>query len=417
MTQRSEVLILGAGVIGLSCAYFLAKAGRDVTILDQAYIGSGASWGNCGTITPSHAPPLAKPGMVRQALTWMVQSDAPFYIRPRFDPVLWRWLWQFARRCNWADFEQALAGKARLLLQSRRLLAELIRGEGIECEFQERGHLTVFRDPAALAAFDWWPRALRSVGMQVVDLDGAALRAREPCLRAEVIGGFDTPLDAEFKPDAYVSGLAHRVDEMGVSIRPESGVQGIRCENGRIVSVTTASGEYAGDQVILALGAWSPLVARQLGLKLPVQPGKGYSITGPRPRNAPGVPIVCRERSVAITPWQQSYRVGSTMEFSGYDTRLDRTRLDALLRGAAEYVDVEPFGTATVEEWYGWRPMTYDDLPIIGTAPGIANLMLATGHGMLGMSMSAATGLLVADLLLGRKPQIDPSPYAPTRFH
>ncbi|MBL8244878.1 MAG: FAD-dependent oxidoreductase [Rhodanobacteraceae bacterium] len=417
MTQRSEVLILGAGVIGLSCAYFLAKAGRDVTILDQAYIGSGASWGNCGTITPSHAPPLAKPGMVRQALTWMVQSDAPFYIRPRFDPVLWRWLWQFARRCNWADFEQALAGKARLLLQSRRLLAELIRGEGIECEFQERGHLTVFRDPAALAAFDWWPRALRSVGMQVVDLDGAALRAREPCLRAEVIGGFDTPLDAEFKPDAYVSGLAHRVDEMGVSIRPESGVQGIRCENGRIVSVTTASGEYAGDQVILALGAWTPLLARQLGLRLPVQPGKGYSITGPRPRHAPGVPIVCRERSVAITPWQQSYRVGSTMEFSGYDTRLDRTRLDALLRGAAEYVDVEPFGTATVEEWYGWRPMTYDDLPIIGTAPGIANLMLATGHGMLGMSMSAATGLLVADLLLGRKPQIDPSPYAPTRFH
>ena len=154
-----------------------------------------------------------------------------------------------------------------------------------------------------------------------------------------------------------------------------------------------------------------------LGLRLPIQPGKGYSITGPRPRNAPGVPIVCRERSVAITPWQQSYRVGSTMEFSGYDTRLDRTRLDALLRGAAEYVDVEPFGTATVEEWYGWRPMTYDDLPIIGTAPGIANLMLATGHGMLGMSMSAATGLLVADLLLGRKPQIDPSPYAPTRFH
>ncbi len=136
-----------------------------------------------------------------------------------------------------------------------------------------------------------------------------------------------------------------------------------------------------------------------------------------RARNSPGVPIVCRERSVAITPWQHSYRVGSTMEFSGYDTRLDRTRLDALLRGAAEYVDVEPFGTATVEEWYGWRPMTYDDLPIIGAAPGCSNLMLATGHGMLGMSMSAATGLLVADLLLGRKPQIDPSPYAPTRFH
>jgi len=160
MTQRSEVLILGAGVIGLSSAYFLAKAGREVVVLDQGEPGCGASHGNCGTITPSHAPPLAKPGMLRQAVTWMVQSDAPFYVRPRFDPVLWRWLWQFARRCNWADFEQALNAKARLLLSSRRLLGELIRSEVLDCEFAECGHLTVFRDPAALAAFDWWPRAL-----------------------------------------------------------------------------------------------------------------------------------------------------------------------------------------------------------------------------------------------------------------
>ncbi|GMU44818.1 MAG: FAD-dependent oxidoreductase [Xanthomonadales bacterium] len=417
MTRKTEVLVLGAGVIGLSCAYFLAKAGREVTILDQSWPGSGASHGNCGTITPSHAPPLAKPGMVAQALAWMARQDSPFYIRPRFDPVLWRWLWRFARRCNWRDFEQALAGKARLLLQSRRLLAELIRAEAIDCEYAERGHLTVFRDPAALAAFDWWPRALRSVGMQVNALDGAALRAREPCLRAEVVGGFDTPLDAEFKPDAYVGGLTQVVAALGVSFASQAEVQGFRVDGQRVAAVHTRAGEFAGEQLVLALGAWSPLLARQLGLELPVQPGKGYSITGPRPRRCPGVPIVCRERSVAITPWRERYRVGSTMEFSGYDTRLDRTRLDALLRGAAEYVEVEDWGEATVEEWFGWRPMTFDDLPIIGAAPGHSNLWLATGHGMLGMSMSAATGLLVADLVCGRPPQLDPEPYAPTRFH
>jgi D-amino-acid dehydrogenase len=415
MTQRSEVLILGAGVIGLSCAYFLAKAGREVTILDQGKPGSGASHGNCGTITPSHAPPLAKPGMLQQALAWMVQNDAPFYVKPRFDPVLWRWLWAFQRRCNWPDFEQALAGKARLLLQSRQLLAELIHSEKLDCEFAECGHLTVFRDARALADFDWWPRALQSVGIEVNALDGDALRAREPTLRPEVIGGFDTPIDAEFKPDRYVAELARVVSQLGVRIETNAQVTGFARGRDAIERVNGTRGDYAADAIVLALGAWSPLLAGHLGLRIPVQPGKGYSITSTVPTRAPRLPVVCRERSVAITPWRDSYRVGSTMEFSGYDDRLNRTRLEALVRGAAEYV-VDPIGSTRIEEWCGWRPMTSDDLPIIGAAPGMKNLWLATGHGMLGMSMSAATGLLVADLVCGRAPDVDPKPYDPARF-
>lgn len=412
---NSEILVLGAGVIGLSCAWFLAADGHAVTVLDQGAVGSGASHGNCGTITPSHAPPLAKPGMVTQALRWMLQQDAPFYVRPRFDPVLWGWLLKFARRCNWTDFNSALAGKAHLLLQSRQLLETLIREQALDCEFQARGHLTVFRDARALADFAWWPQALASVGMQVEALDGAALRAREPCLRAEVIGGYDTPLDAEFKPDRYVAELARVVQARGVRIVPQTQVTGFSRDGRGIARVHTSGGDWRSERVVLALGAWSPQWARQLGLTLPMQPGKGYSITTSVPRRAPQVPIVCRERSVAITPWRHSYRVGSTMEFSGYDASLNRTRLDALVRGAAEYL-LDPVGATVQEEWCGWRPMTADDLPIIGAAPGLANTWLATGHGMLGMSMSAATGLLVADLIAGRRPGIDPAPYAPQRF-
>lgn len=415
MTQSSEILIVGAGVIGLSSAYFLARAGFAVSVLDQGTPGCGASHGNCGTITPSHAPPLAKPGMVRQALTWMVQQDAPFYVRPRFDPVLWRWLLGFARRCNWRDFDHALKGKARLLLQSRRMLAQLIHDEQLDCEFQERGHLTVFKDPAALDAFAWWPRALSDVGMPVVALDGAALRAREPCLRDSVIGGFDTPLDAEFKPDRYVAELARVVRALGVQIHTQTQVTGFERDGEHIRRVRTERGDFTPERMVLALGAWSPLWARQLGLRLPMQPGKGYSITSSVPACNPGVPIVCRERSVAITPWRNSYRVGSTMEFSGFDASLNRTRLEALVRGAGEYLH-EPIGATRIEEWSGWRPMTVDDLPIIGAAPGLKGCWLATGHGMLGMSMSAATGLLIADLVAGRKPEIDPSPYSPSRF-
>jgi D-amino-acid dehydrogenase len=415
MARTDDVLILGAGVIGLSCGLYLARSGREVTILDTIGPGAGASHGNCGTITPSHAPPLAKPGMVRQALEWMLRQDAPFYVRPRFDPVLWGWLLGFARRCNWRDFEHALAGKAHLLLQSRQLLGELIRAEGIDCEYRERGHLTVFRDPAALQAFEWWPRALRSVGIAVDALDGAALRQREPCLRDEVIGGYDTPIDAEFKPDRYVAGLARAAEAAGVRIECGVTVEAFEREGGRLSAVRTRAGARHARDVLIALGAWSPLWQRQLGIRLPIQPGKGYSITSERPARAPSVPIVCRERSVAITPWRESYRLGSTMEFSGYDNSLNRVRLDALVRGAAEYV-VDPIGQTRLEEWAGWRPMSIDDLPIIGRAPGLAGAWLATGHGMLGMSMSAATGLLVSELMAGRAPSLDPTPYDPARF-
>ncbi len=415
MSKRSDVLILGAGVIGLSCAYFLARAGRGVTILDQGRPGCGSSHGNCGTITPSHAPPLAKPGMVRKALGYMLQADAPFYIRPRLDPMLWRWLWGFAAHCNERDFQRGLRAKSRMLQHARLSMRALIERERIECEFEARGHLTVFRDLAELENFAWWPEALNEVGIAVHSLDAAQLQSREPALRPEVIGGFDTPGDAQLRPDLYVAALAKVVRELGVEIVSDTRIVSVRRESDRVTSVQTASGDFAGDQIVLALGAWSPLLGHSLDLRIPVQPGKGYSITSTPPKRAPRVPIVCRERSVAITPWQDTYRVGSTMEFSGYDARLNRLRLEAMVQSAAEYL-VEPLGERRLEEWYGWRPMCIDDVPIIGAAPGLQNLWLATGHGMLGMSMSATTGELMADLITGRDPVVDPNPYAPSRF-
>jgi D-amino-acid dehydrogenase len=165
---------------------------------------------------------------------------------------------------------------------------------------------------------------------------------------------------------------------------------------------------------VLALGAWSPALARGLDLRVPIQPGKGYSITYTRPARAPVIPLTLKEASVCVTAWESGYRLGSTMEFAGYDTSLNRTRLDALRRGAAEYLH-EPEGPAVVEEWFGWRPMTPDDLPMIGRAPGTDNLVLATGHGMLGVSLSAITGLLVSEVVAGTPPSLDLAPYAAAR--
>lgn len=177
----------------------------------------------------------------------------------------------------------------------------------------------------------------------------------------------------------------------------------------------TTRGVFSGERIVMALGAWSPLVAQSLGLRLPMQPGKGYSITYSRPSLAPRHALVLREAAVCVTTWESGFRLGSTMEFSGYAEGLNRTRLDALRRGAAQGLHV-PEGPELREEWWGWRPMSVDEVPIIGPSSRWSNLTLATAHGMLGVSMSAATGELVASMLRGDVPSIDPTPYAPTRF-
>jgi len=413
--RDSDVLILGGGVIGLACAYYLLEAGRGVTVLEQGTAGCGSSHGNCGTLTPSHATPLAMPGVIGPALRAMLRKDAPLRIAPRIDPSLWRWLFGFARRCNWDDFRDATRAKAPLLIESRRLIEELVRKESLDCEFESRGTLYVFRDEAELEHSRWLPKALAEIDLTIDTLDAARVHAMEPALKPGVVGGYFNPGDAHLRPDRYVAGLAQCVRAKGGAIEEGARIAAIEREDGRIVRVQTSRGDFSAREVVFALGAWSPPLARQLGITLAIQPGKGYSITYTRPAICPRIPLVLKERSVCVTAWSSGYRLGSTMEFAGYDTSLNRTRLDALRRGAAEYLH-EPEGPARVEEWYGWRPMTPDDLPMLGRAPGVDNLVLATGHGMLGVSMSAVTGLLVSEAVTGKPPSLDMAPYSVTRF-
>ena len=411
---RSDVLVLGGGVIGLACALFLLRAGRSVTVLEAKTAGSGSSHGNCGTITPSHLP-LPAPGTVAKGLKWMLKRDAPLYVQPRLDPTLLLWLLHFAGRCNERDFIATARIKTELLLRSRQLLGELIRDEQLQCEFEDSGTLYVYRDTQNFAASHSEATLLREVGVRVETLDGATARQREPALNDSIVGAHFHPGDARLRPNKYLAELARAVREAGGLIEEHTSIEGFEVEAGRLQRVRTACGDYAGDEVVFALGAWSPLVGAQLDLKLPIQPGKGYSITYARPKAAPVIPLVLKERNVCVTSWGSGYRLGSTMEFSGFDRTMNRMRLAALSRGAAEYLH-EPVGPEIEEEWYGWRPMTYDDLPILGRAPKLSNLTLATGHGMLGISLSAVTGLLISELLTGRKPSLDLAPYSPQRF-
>jgi len=415
MSERVDVLVVGGGVIGLASALALLDAGRSVRVLEARTVGSGSSHGNCGTITPSHAAPLAAPGQVAKALHWMLAPDAPFYVKPRFDPALWGWLLRFAAHCNTRDWHAAMVARAAILNSSRALLPQWIARYRLQCEYAEQGVDYIFRSEAGLSHLAAELPPLAELGIAADVIDGVTYLRDEPALRDGVVGVVRFPGDARLRPDRYVAELARAVREAGGVIEEQCDVQGIDAVDGG-VCIATSQGERRGGDVVIATGAWSPLLAKSAGLmKLPIQPGKGYSITYDRPALAPKRPMVLSERSVCVTTWDSGYRLGSTMEFSGYDTTLNRRRLDALERGANEYLH-EPIGPVKREEWFGWRPVSVDDLPIIGRAPGHRHVWLATGHGMLGVSMSTATAQLVADLVGARAPEIDPAPYSPERF-
>ncbi|WP_257385643.1 NAD(P)/FAD-dependent oxidoreductase [Tahibacter caeni] len=414
--SKTDVLILGAGVIGLSCAWYLLERGRRVIVLDRGRVGGGASHGNCGTLTPSHSAPLAMPGMVVKALRMMWRKDAPFHIAPRVDTELLGWLLRFAGRCNWRDFAAANRARAQILTHSRGLIGDLVAAHGLNCGFAANGTLYVFREPQALDAFGWHLDSLRAAGIPVEERSAAEVLALEPCLRGGLAGGVFHPGDAQLRPDRYVAELARLVRAAGAEIVEDCAVEDFTTVGARIDAVATSRGVRRADEVVLALGAWSPALARRLNLRIPLQPGKGYSITYERPALAPRIPLVLKEDSVCVTAWADGYRLGSTMEFAGYDTSLNRLRLDALRRGAARYLR-EPEGPRVLEEWYGWRPMTWDDLPILGRSGRWDNLTLATGHGMLGVSMSLASGQLVAETLSGAPTTLEAAPYSPQRFH
>ncbi len=415
--QTGRVAIVGGGVIGTACAYYLVRCGWQVIIIDRGRFGMGCSHGNCGFVCPSHVLPLAEPGAVGMALRSLFHKNSPFYIKPRFDPALWSWLWHFARRCNHRDMLDAGHGIHALLQSSMQLYKQLLADEKIECEWETRGLLYVYRSEEELERYASTDALLREqFNVAAVRVSGEELATREPALKPGLAGAWHYPGDAHLRPDKLTSAWRTVLERRGVSVREDCEAQGWVSESGRASALVTATGEIAADAFVVAAGALTPLLSKQLGCHIPIQPGKGYSITMPRPAQCPRTPLIFPEHRVAATPMQSGYRLGSTMEFTGYDASLNRRRLDFLKDAAGHYLR-EPYCEPVEEEWFGWRPMTYDGLPIIDRSPALENVLTAAGHDMLGLSMAPATGKLVAELLTPGAPgHIDPKPYAVTRF-
>jgi D-amino-acid dehydrogenase len=346
----------------------------------------------------------------------MFHRDSAIYLKPRWDPALWVWLARFARTCRRACMLRAATARYALLTSSMALYRQLMAEESLDIEWSDRGLLLVFKSPHEFAAHEQAAEYLRSEhGIVAIPYDARQLADLEPALRPGPAGAWHYPGDAHLRPDRLMGALARVLRSRGVEILEETSVTRFHLENGLARAVETSVGSLEADAFVLAAGARTPVFAAQLGCRIPIQPGKGYSITLPRPNGAPRIPIIFEEHHVAITPWASGIRVGSTMEFAGYDTTINRRRIDLFKQVAAENLVDPPTGPVE-EEWYGWRPMTFDDVPCIGPAPRVQNVVVAAGHGMIGMATAMASGKLAAELASGSEPHLDPAPYALTRF-
>lgn len=415
MKASRSVIVIGGGVIGVCSAYYLARKGWSVTLVEKGDICTGSSYGNAGLIVPSHCIPLAAPGVFRKAVKWMGDPESPFYIRPRLDSDLVAWLWKFRAACTERRVHQGMPIIRDLTYASLALFREFAAIDGFGFGYRQGGLLGVFRTEEGHAEAAQEAQLLSQAGVPARILDAAATREVEPSLLPGIVGGVLFPDDAQLVPDAFVTGLARIVEKMGARILTSTEVLGFQTAGRRIGGVETTRGDLAAEHIVLAAGAWSPLLVRALGLTLPIQPAKGYSVTYRRRSNGPRIPLMLGEARVVVTPMAETLRFAGTLELAGFDLTINRRRVNAILNSAAKFVgDLD--GHSVVEIWRGLRPCTPDGLPIIGRSERFANLILATGHGMLGVSLGPITGKLVAQLASGDEPMVDLALLKPERF-
>lgn len=416
MTTKTDLLIIGGGPIGLNSAYYLLKSGRSVTLLDQAAIGVGNGAGNAGHIVPSHIIPLAAPGVIPTALKWMLApQNSPFGLKLSLEPAYLRWLLQFAAACTAANVHQAIPPLKALGLLSARNYAALLAEEHFECAYREQGLLFLYQTAAGFAEGQHEAETLHEHGLPAEVLDQAAVHEREPAALESVLGGVHYTGDASLNPAEFLRLLTGRVRALGADLRPNTPVTGFESADGKITRVRTLHEEFEPQQVVLAAGAWSPLVARTLGLKLPVQPARGYSLTMAAPSVRPRQALLLGERKVAVTPFNDQLRLTGRLEIGEMGRAPSPRWLAAIERAAREYIQMDE--TLTIQEtWAGLRPTTPDGLPLLGFSPRHANLIVATGHAMLGLSLGPGTGQIVTELANGQQPAFDLRPLGPERF-
>jgi D-amino-acid dehydrogenase len=411
-----DVAIIGGGVIGLCSAYYLERAGHRVTVFDQGDLIDNCSSGNAGMVVPSHIIPLAAPGMMAKGIRWMFDEQSPFYVRPRLNLSLLRWGYQFYKHANHRHVQHAIPALKAISLFSKSMYQQMVRDNPFDFGYHEKGLLMLYqtaeteKEEAEAAAI------ANQHGIEAHILSPREVQKLEPEVEVSVRGAVYFPGDAHLIPQQFITNLTAHLQSKGVKIERHTPVSDFSIQQNRVVSVMLPQGERHYDEYVLATGAWSAALGARLGLDLPLQGGKGYSFTL-EPVQQVHIPSILLEGRVAVTPMAQSLRFGGTMEIDGTNRSVNMKRVQGIVDTIPKYY---PGLSVKLPEqknvWRGLRPCSPDGLPYIGRPSHLQNLVIATGHAMMGLSLAPGTGKVVSQLISEETPGVPLDAFNPNRY-
>ena len=413
--MKKSVIVVGGGIVGLSTAFYLRAEGHEVTLLDKGTITEGASFVNAGYLTPSHIVPLAAPGMISKGLKWMLNSSSPFYIKPRFDADLISWGWKFMRSCSKKHVQRSLAAIKEINELSKGLYHEMHASIDFDFHLEDRGVLMAFKTSKAEKSEYSVMQAAQDLGLDVSLLGVEEVNRLQPGIQMNIAGAYHYRCDAHSTPEVFMNQLKQNTLKSGVEIHTETTVKNFQVQGDRISTVVTDRGNFEADEVVFAAGAWTEELLKPLKIALSVQAGKGYRINVESPTGI-SLPCILMESKVGVTPMQGFTRFAGTMEIAGINHNIRENRVNAIAHAATQYysgleIDLKDRKQAKC----GLRPLSPDGLPFIGRHSSCSNLVLATGHSMMGWSLGPATGKLVTEIISNKKLSMPIDKFSPER--
>ncbi len=415
-----KVTIIGGGIIGLSSAYYLSRSGWEVTVLDKGDFLDNCSYGNCGYICPSHFIPLATPGVVKQGLKWMWNSKSPFYVQPRFDRNLLSWGMKFIRSATKKHVETAAVPLRDIALISKKEYESWLSVPGFDFAYESKGLLEIYQTDAGEEHARHTVEKAHALGLTDTKLlTQEELQALEPHTRINAKGAIHFNCDAHCYPNKLMHQLIAYLEKKGVKLLPNQEVVKFERTGKRITKVLTINGVFEQDETVIATGSWGRETAGLLSLRIPLMPGRGYSVTLENSAYRVNYPSVLVEGRAAITPMDgNKIRFGGTMEITSHKTPPRMNRVQGILEAVKRYYpDFDVPMPPKEKIWYGYRPCSADGLPYIGRVKKYSNLTVATGHSMLGLSLGAGTGKLVGEIINNQPVSLELKPFNVERFN
>ncbi len=413
--NKPDALIIGAGIVGLACAYELSKYGAKVTVIDMHEPGKGCSYGNAGWLTPCFALPLPMPGMLLKSLKWLSDPVSPLYIKPEFNITHFSWLIAFLRNMNARQANRSIAALTELAKFSLKQFANYKVELGMHFGFEQKGLLMVAQTNEGVSSAQLNMRIVGDHGIPGKFLNASEVKALEPSLTGPIRGGVYFPEEAHCEPFQIVQALAEAAKKRGVTILSNAEVYNFETTGKSIQAIETTRGRFEAKEFLLATGTWSNSLGKALGIRIPIRGGKGYAITVNSFDPSPKIPIMITERKIAVTPRNGSVRLAGTLELVDQDYSITTSRLNAIIEGSRQCFNF-PKDLEITELWRGLRPCTPDGVPIIGYAKEFSNLFIATGHQMMGLKTAPGTARLAAEMMTKAKPSFDPNPFRADRF-